>query len=188
VVFVLRGVMGPFCHAVFTSMTGIGCGIARNSQNWFVRIAAPITGYGAAMFLHFLWNTLAGVSTPGVLLVIYLVLWVPLFFVFLIAVLWMGYRESKLIERMLALEVVRGLLTAQQAAIVASWPRRVGWVLGSLGSPSRLRARRGFLRAATRLALSYWHAERAIAAGGETVSSGLVPVYRADVARLQPQV
>jgi protease PrsW len=189
VVFVLRGVLGPFCHAVFTSMTGIGCGIARHSHNWFVRIAAPIAGYGAAVFLHFLWNTLAGVAgTPGVLLAIYFVLWVPLFFAFLAAVLWMGYRESKLIERMLALEVVRGLLTPQQAATVASWPRRVAWILGSLGSLTRLRARRGFLRAATRLALSYWHAERAIAAGGETVSSGLVPVYRADVARLQALV
>jgi RsiW-degrading membrane proteinase PrsW (M82 family) len=188
-VFVLRGVLGPFCHAVFTSMTGIGCGIARNSQNWFVRIAAPIMGYGCAVFLHFLWNTLAGVAgTPAALLVIYFLLWVPLFFVFLVVVIWMGYRESKLIQRMLALEVVRGLLTEHQAAIVASWPKRVGWVLGSLGNPTRLRARRGFLRAATRLALSYWHAERAIAAGGETVSSGLVPIYRADVARLQPQV
>ena len=45
-----------------------------------------------------------------------------------------------------------------------------------------------FLRAATRLALSYWHAERAAAAGGETVSAALIPVFRADLVRLKSVV
>src|SRR5690606_2732901 len=35
--FVLRGIMSPFAHATFTSMTGIGCGIARESHNKAVR-------------------------------------------------------------------------------------------------------------------------------------------------------
>ncbi len=42
VLFVLRGIMSPFAHVTFTSMTGIGCGIARESHNTIVRIIMPI--------------------------------------------------------------------------------------------------------------------------------------------------
>ncbi len=188
-IFILRGVLGPFGHAVFTSMTGIGCGIARQTHNTAVRWIAPVAGYFGAVLLHFLWNTLAGLagSVAGFLL-IYLFFWMPLFLVFLVAVLWMGRRETLLIRRMLAAEVALGLLTEEQARIVGSWPRRVGWLLSTLGDFTRLRARRRFLGAATRLALSYWHTERASQAGAVTVSAGMLPVFRGEVARLRAQV
>jgi len=41
---IMRGVMSPFAHVSFTAMTGIGCGIARESHNTFVRILLPIIG------------------------------------------------------------------------------------------------------------------------------------------------
>ena len=59
------------------------------------------------------------------------------------------------------------------------------WLLGDLG---RLKARRRFLHATTRLAMSYWHAERAAIAGGETISVGLIPNFRVEVARLRALV
>lgn len=188
-VFVIRGILGPFAHAVFTSMTGIGCGLARQSHNAFVRIVAPIGGYACAVFLHFMWNTLAWISGTALnFLLVYLLVWVPLFVVLLGFMLWIGFREARLIRRMLNGEVARGLLSAQQADIVSSWPKRVSWILGSITNPSRLRARRAFLRAASRLALSYWHAESAAAAGDHTISGGFIPGFRADVARLASQV
>jgi RsiW-degrading membrane proteinase PrsW (M82 family) len=188
-IFILRGVLGPFGHAVFTSMTGIGCGIARQSHNMAVRLVAPVAGYFGAVLLHFLWNTLAGlVGSIGGFLLLYLFFWMPLFLVFLGGVLWIGRRETLLIRRMLAAEVALGLLTAEQARIVGSWPRRVGWLLGTLGDWARLKARRRFLSAATRLALSYWHAERASQAGAVTVSAGMLPVFRGEVARLKALV
>jgi RsiW-degrading membrane proteinase PrsW (M82 family) len=187
VVFVLRGILGPFGHAVYTSMTGIGCGLARQSHNPAVRLIAPVAGYAGAVFLHFLWNTLAGVAGAAFLL-IYVVFWAPLFLVFFAVLVYMGYRESRLIRRMLDFEVARGLLQRDQAELVSSWTRRLGFVLGSLGDPARFRARRQFLHAATRLALCYWHVERAQAAGGMTLSVGQIPEFQRDVARLRDAI
>lgn len=188
-VFFLRGILGPFGHAVYTSMTGIGCGIARQSHNTLVRLVAPVVGYFAAVFLHSLWNTMAGLAGGiGAFLLLYLVVWAPLFLVFFGVVIWMGARESALIRRMLTPEVALGLVTQEQADIVASWPKRMGWLMGGLRDFKLLGARRRFLYSATRLALSYWHAERAANAGGETLSVGLVPVFRSEVARLKSQV
>lgn len=188
-VFVLRGVLAPFSHAVFTSMTGIGCGLARQSHNTFVRFAAPVAGYMGAVFLHFLWNTLAGLAgSPLAFLVVYLLLWVPLFLVFLGLVLWMGHRESALIRRQLKHEVALGLLTQEHADIASSWPKRMAWLVSALGDLGRLQARRRFLTVVTRLALSYWHVERAQNAGGETLSAGLIPSFRMEVARLKAAV
>lgn len=74
------------------------------------------------------------------------------------------------------------------AGLAGSWPRRMGWLASALGDPRRLGARRHFLHAATRLALSYGHAERAALAGGETLSAGLIPDLRAEVAGLRTAV
>jgi RsiW-degrading membrane proteinase PrsW (M82 family) len=188
-VFILRGVLGPFGHSVFTSMIGIGCGIARETHNTALRFVAPVVGYFGAVFLHFLWNTLAGLSGSlfGFLLV-YVVIWVPLFLVFFAAVIWMGHRESRLIRRQLEHEVKLGLITVEQADIAGSWMRRMAWLLSSLGDLTRLGARRQFLQAATRLALSYWHVERAQAAGGLTMSFGQIPRFRKDLERLRAAV
>jgi len=188
-VFVLRGILGPFAHSVFTSMTGIGCGIARVSHNPAVRLLAPVLGYAAAVLLHSLWNVVAGLSgSLAGFLVLYAVVWAPLFFAFFVVVLWMGHRESRLIRRMLEPEVALGLVSREQADLAGSWPRRMGWLLSALGDGRRLAARRQFLHAVTRLALSYGHAERAALAGGETLSAGLIPRFRADVARLRAAV
>ena len=66
ILFVIRGVMSPFAHVTFTSMTGIGCGISRESHNKIVRIIMPVVGYMGAVALHAIWNGLAVVGgLPG---------------------------------------------------------------------------------------------------------------------------
>ena len=58
--FILRGVVSPFAHPLFTSMTGIGLGIARQSRKGSpLKWLAPIGGICLAMFLHF-----SGTSRP----------------------------------------------------------------------------------------------------------------------------
>ncbi|MCV4639332.1 PrsW family intramembrane metalloprotease, partial [Escherichia coli] len=39
--FTLRGILSPFAHVTFTAMTGIGCGISRESHKTLVSIIAP---------------------------------------------------------------------------------------------------------------------------------------------------
>ncbi|MBN2432719.1 MAG: PrsW family intramembrane metalloprotease [Acidobacteria bacterium] len=188
VTFFFRGVLGPFSHAVFTSMVGIGCGIARETHRAALRIMAPLGGYIAAVLLHFLWNTLAGLLSIGGLVLSYLFIWAPLFLAFLGFVLYTGLREARLIRRMLELEVARGLLTPEELDIVCSWPRRLKWVLGAVGHGGLFSARRRFLSTATRLALSYWHLERAVSAGQETVSGSLIPAFRKELATIRNEL
>lgn len=189
VVFILRGVLGPFGHAVFTSMIGIGCGVARQSHSAGVRIVMPLLGYAAAVLLHFLWNTLAALagSVAG-FLVVYIVIWAPLFLLFFSLVIWMGFREARVMRHMLGLEVARGLLSDDQADLVSSWLGRKRWLWSAFGNSRRLRARRAFIHAATRLALCYWHASRAHAAGGQTLSFGQIPHFQRDIQRLLAEI
>jgi hypothetical protein len=187
--FFMRGVLGPFAHALFTSMTGIGCGIARQSHSAFLRVSMPLIGYGSAVTLHFTWNVLATVSRSlASVVAVYLVVWAPLFALFFSIVIWMGFRERRLIRTMLEVEIARGLLTAAQADTVAAWLRRLRFFLAALGDPARLSARRRFAHAVTRLALSHWHAQRATAAGGETLSFSQIPVFQGEVMRLQAEI
>jgi hypothetical protein len=100
----------------------------------------------------------------------------------------MGVQESKLIRRMLELEVARGLITSDRVDIVSSWTRRIGWLFGALGDGARLRARRDFLYAATRLALCYWHVSRAQTNGGVTMSFGEIARFQGALHRLADRV
>jgi RsiW-degrading membrane proteinase PrsW (M82 family) len=188
VVFVLRGVLGPFGHAVYTSMTGIGLGLARQSHHRLVRYAAPVLGYCGAVLLHSLWNFIAGVGGGIGFLVTYVLFWAPLFLVFFVVVAAMGVQESKLIRRMLELEVARGLITSDRVDIVSSWTRRIGWLFDALGDGALLRARRDFLYAATRLALCYWHVSRAQTNGGVTMSFGEIARFQGALHRLADRV
>jgi RsiW-degrading membrane proteinase PrsW (M82 family) len=55
--FFLRGVLLPFLHPLFTSMTGIGLVLALRAKDRRTRILAIALGLGAAMLLHSAWNT-----------------------------------------------------------------------------------------------------------------------------------
>jgi protease PrsW len=67
-VFVLRGIVTPFLHPLFTSMTGIGLVLALRARKRRTKIVAPIVGLGLAMLLHSAWNTAPIVFGPLLLL------------------------------------------------------------------------------------------------------------------------
>ena len=50
--FLVRGLMGPFGHPLFTALTGIGIGIAVTARRPAVRVVAILTGWFCAMLLH----------------------------------------------------------------------------------------------------------------------------------------
>ncbi len=45
VLFVIRGLISPFAHPLFTSFTAIGIGIAVRHRSTIVRFLAPVVGY-----------------------------------------------------------------------------------------------------------------------------------------------
>jgi RsiW-degrading membrane proteinase PrsW (M82 family) len=132
--FILRGVMFPYSHLIFTSMTGIGFGLAASTRNIGLKIVLPIAGWFVAMFLHFLWNTipsLGGDYALIVLLVVYLIFWVPVFIVLIGLVFWSLKRDSRMINSELAHYVDAGELTADEAAMLTRlWPRFNGMGVG----------------------------------------------------------
>ena len=64
--FIVRGVISPFNHPLFTAMTGIGLGLARRSNSSFVKFFAPVARLLAAMTVHSLCN-LSGSLPLGLL-------------------------------------------------------------------------------------------------------------------------
>src|SRR5256714_9882951 len=59
-VLILRGMAAPFSHPLFTSMTGIGLGWSRQSNNGFVKVVMPFLGFMLAILMHATWNGSAG--------------------------------------------------------------------------------------------------------------------------------
>ena len=184
----VRGILAPFSHALFTSMTGIGCGLARESHNKMIRLIAPPAGYILAMILHGFWNAIAS-ATGGIgYYIAYIFVWVPLFFIFVGVVIALIRREQKIIKRTLLPQIDQNIITKEQYDIVTSLRKRTSWVLSTFNDLSKLNRRRRFLRYTTKLALGYWHMELAAKDNSSTISTQLLSEYRNEVLRLQPLV
>ncbi len=214
-VFVLRGVFSPFIHVFFTSMTGIGCGIARETHNRFLKLLAPVVGYIFAVVLHALWNFIAvagGVILEGYGLVwaceyvpilsgtvyqsdrglcafgiMYILLQVPLFLTLVAFAMFIMRRQNRILKDMLAIDVARGLVPAEHLKIATSAFRSTAWRIGGIFA-SKYNSRRRYLRALGKLGLSYWHIQRARDASGQTASFTQNPILRAEVLKWRDKV
>ena len=187
VTFVLRGLLSPFAHVTFTSMTGIGCGISRESHNKTIRIIMPVVGYFVAVTLHAVWNGMAFLGGGQGFLIGYFILEVPLFLIFVGFIIYIMHRQNRILREMLAIDVARGLITPEQLQISTSIFKSVKWLLGSAFT-EKYKARRRFLRAVGKLGLSYWHIQRATAARGQTASFEQNPILREEVLQWRDKV
>ncbi len=185
--FVLRGILSPFAHVSFTMMTGIGCGIARESHNKAVRILMPILGYGVAVLLHALWNGMAVFGGLGGFFLGYVVLEFPFFVILIIFSGVIMFKQNRLLKEMLAIDVARGLISQEDYQRATSAFRSTGWLLGSLFS-GKYMARKRYLRAIGKLGLSYWHIQRATAAQGHTASFQQNPILRSEVLKWKAEI
>ncbi len=183
----VRGVMSPYSHVLFTCMTGIGLGIARETHNPALKIAAPTIGYLGAMFLHSLWNRLASFDS-ATFFTGYFLLEAPMFFAFLAVIYRLVSREGRILKQALAVEVERGLITQRQLDIAISAFRRTAWVAAAIGDPKLFKARRQFLRSVAKLGLCHWHKRRAMEAERDTDSFPLITQFQAEVFSLRDQV
>ncbi len=186
-VFILRGVLSPFSHVLFTCMTGIGCGFARESHQAGIRWIAPVVGLLGAMILHAVWNLLASFSS-GTFFFGYLVLQIPLFLMFLMAFYYLVRREGRILNDALAFEVQRGLLTQDQVNMLVSLFGRTRWVMSGAGNRDRINARRQFMRTASKLGLCHWHVARAVSAQSQTASFPLIPRLQAELIALRERI
>lgn len=122
--FVVRCLVSPFAHPLFTAFTGVGVGIAVGSRSRAVRLAAPVLGYLAAVLTHGLWNA-AAIGVAGGFIVVYLTLMAPVFLAVVGFAAWLRAAERRMLTRALTDVAQRGLLPASD----------IGWIVD-------LRARR----------------------------------------------
>ncbi|AUG79030.1 hypothetical protein CFP65_4276 [Kitasatospora sp. MMS16-BH015] len=96
--FVLRGLLSPFAHPLFTALTGLGLAVALTTgRRWLARTAGPL-GLLLAMALHGTWNAAAGLGTHGFLLV-YAALMVPCFAALVCFAAWARSRTARHAQR-----------------------------------------------------------------------------------------
>jgi RsiW-degrading membrane proteinase PrsW (M82 family) len=159
-VFILRGILSPFSHPLFTSMTGIGLGFARESSRKIVKFLAPLVGLAAAMMLHGLWNLSA--SAGLAFFAAYAFVMVPAFIAVIAVALFSLRREAKVIRTHLETVVSEGILSADDIRILASVRNRFRACTRTLFTRgfSQWRARRHFHALATELAFHSWSMSR----------------------------
>lgn len=183
-VFVLRGIMGPFAHPLYTSMTGIGFGIARETDRVWVRVLAPLAGLGGAIVLHAIWNATAILGL--VFFTAYVFVMIPaVVAVFVIA--WFSLRrEAKLIRTHLASVIASGVLSDDDVVVVTSVRRRFAASANALfeGGYRKWIERRRFHALATELAFHAWRTSRDAESDAEQIRAELVDAVRASRARL----
>ncbi len=115
----LRTVLLGLSHCTFTACTGLGFGIASESKSWFVKVAAPVFGFGCAMAMHAMHNFLPTVFGEGGLVLMLLISWaIDILFFVLLALLVV--RDRSIVVRELFGEVGH-LLHAKELQLVSSY-------------------------------------------------------------------
>ncbi|MGK2859403.1 MAG: PrsW family glutamic-type intramembrane protease [Thermoanaerobaculia bacterium] len=182
-VFVLRGVMAPFSHPLFTSMTGIGLGAARESDNRWVKLFAPALGLGSAMLLHALWNLSA--SFGAVFFLAYLVIMMPALVAVLIVAIFSLRREARVVRLHLESIVDDGVLSDEDLVCLCSvWGRIAASNRALFGKGfGAWRARGRFHRAATDFAFHSWRHSRGLHDNATDIRAALLDTLR--TARLE---
>jgi RsiW-degrading membrane proteinase PrsW (M82 family) len=179
--FIVRGILAPWGHPLYTSMTGIGFGISRESASTAVRFLAPAGGYLAGVTLHALWN-----FVPTVLGEAFWYL-IPLWLLFVLAffgiVVALVLRKGRTIRRYLRDEVLLGNLSREELDLICSPVGRLQCTFSWRGA-----AGRAFIRAGARLSLSKWHTARAMRGQRMTVSADFIVPMRRELSRLRREM
>jgi hypothetical protein len=111
--FILRGAISPFAHPLFTSMTGIGLGLSRQSSRQITKVFMPILGLLAAMLLHSTWNR-AAIYGPGVFFLVYGFVMLPIFAGAIVAIVYALRREGRIVREHLWFDCQRGLFSLDE--------------------------------------------------------------------------
>jgi protease PrsW len=170
---VIRGFFAPFSHPLFTSLTGIGLGLSRQSNNAAVKLLTPVVGLLMAIFMHSIWNGSAVFGGDEVFILTYILLMIPTFIIMLVVIGFALRREGQVVREHLVIDLERGFLTAEEY-------KALGSILGRMGSSYNAfsrsgvkgwRARRRFNQLASELAFHRSRVARGVYSGGEDVLS-----------------
>ncbi|MGA7204146.1 MAG: PrsW family intramembrane metalloprotease, partial [Specibacter sp.] len=150
-IFVMRGLMSPFAHVMFTAALGACVGYAARNGGTLLVLGAWVVGLLPAMLLHGLWNGLTFVGDNFFLM--YLVLQVPIFVLFITGIILLRRSEARLTWRRLSDYVPSGWFSQQEVPMLASGAgrrRALHWAK-TFGAGAIMKE---FIRIATRLAFT----------------------------------
>ncbi|MFF4618697.1 PrsW family intramembrane metalloprotease [Nonomuraea jabiensis] len=160
VTVVLRGILSPLAHPLFSSMIGVAVAYAARREGP-ERVIYILAGWSGAMILHGLWNGLASYGGFPGLVVAYLALLAVL--IVLIGVVFKDRRRIvALIQRYLPPYEPTKLVTQADIYMLSTFPRRRQarqWAKAH-GGKRGLRAMRDYQLAATELGLLHERAAR----------------------------
>jgi RsiW-degrading membrane proteinase PrsW (M82 family) len=127
-VFILRALLTPFAHPLFTFWTGLAIGRAVRDQRPIVPSA--LWGFGLAVVCHMAWNGSLSIAeidddiTDDVangVVVLTMLLFVALFVSVTVALVRMRRGEQRRFEQMMPFLVQRYALTPEEASMFVDW-------------------------------------------------------------------
>ena len=153
-IFILRGMAAPFSHPLFTSMTGIGLGWSRQSNNGFVKVVAPVLGFMFAILLHGTWNATATYGGAAGFFAGYFLIMGPTFIITLMVIFFSLRREGRIVRQFLYPDYQRGFFDALEYEKLSTIRGRMGmsWNAMMTNGFSGWRARRRYNQIASELA------------------------------------
>jgi RsiW-degrading membrane proteinase PrsW (M82 family) len=125
-VLILRGAVSPFAHPMFTSLTGIGLGLARQSRSGVVKFIAPVFGLLAAISMHAIWNGSAVMFGGVGFILMYVLFMIPAFFIMFVVIALALRREGQIVREFLVPDFHGGLLTQQEYNQLVTLRGRMG--------------------------------------------------------------
>lgn len=150
--FIVRGIVSPLAHPLFTSAFGIALGLAVMSRSWFAKIVIASLGMLGSILLHALWNSSLSYGGVGGFLLVYLLL---ACFLAALAATCVIARIGQLqtLERSLTKVADRGWLPAHEVPYLVGFARRRYAVsyAKSIGGPSAAEAMKRYQSLATEM-------------------------------------
>ncbi len=105
--FVIRGVVSPFAHPLFTASLGLALGLAVLTRSWWARVPLVVGGWAGSMLLHGLWNGSLSYAGIAGFALLYLVL-VLVFIGFVALAIILRQRQFVVLRRSLSYVADRG--------------------------------------------------------------------------------
>jgi protease PrsW len=150
-IFLIRGIMSPFAHVMFTACTGLALGFAARRTGAFGAIGFFLLGLIPAILLHALWN--GALFFVSDFFAYYAIVQFPLFLGAVFLVLYLRRQEAKLTHDRLAEYAAVGWFSAEELPALATRPGRrqaIAWANRN-GKGAEMKK---YIRDATKLAFA----------------------------------
>jgi RsiW-degrading membrane proteinase PrsW (M82 family) len=174
----IRVIVVGWQHPFYTAFTGIGFAVARTNKNMFVKLIAPLIGFGVAVTTHAFHNTFGSmIGGLGGLAAGTFVDWIG-WTIMLGFIVWMINNERNIVRNQLYSEVTSGLISQTQYQKALS-----PWTVTTAGMSGKATAR--FYQACGELSHKK---EQFRKQGDEGGNAAIIEKLRVELASLAPYV